>query len=114
AGRNMRVFTVPVAGGMPTCLTPDLDRTCLPFFTSMTPQWSADGAWITFAVEDQGDVPISRVRAAGAAIRERVITGARVCTGLSRSQYGSQCAFTGTDPISPPEVFLCRAEGTGE
>ena len=35
AGRNMRVFTVPVAGGMPTCLTPDLDRTCSPFFTSI-------------------------------------------------------------------------------
>ena len=31
AGRNMRVFTVPVTGGMPTCLIPDLDRTCLPF-----------------------------------------------------------------------------------
>jgi dipeptidyl aminopeptidase/acylaminoacyl peptidase len=114
AGRNMRVFTVPVAGGMPTCLTPDLDRTCLPFFTSMTPQWSADGAWITFAVEDQGDVPIYRVRAADGAVLERIITGERQVTGISRSQDGSQCAFTATAPVSPPEVFLCHADGTGE
>ena len=114
AGRNMRVFTVPVAGGMPTCLTPDLDRTCLPFFTSMTPQWSADGAWITFAVEDQGDVPIYRVRAADGTGLERIITGERQVTGLSRARDGSQCAFTATDPVSPPEVFLCHADGTDE
>jgi len=114
AGRNMRVFTVPVTGGMPTCLTPDLDRTCLPFFASMTLQWSADGAWITFAVEDQGDVPIYRVRAADGTVLERIITGERQVTGLSHSQDGSQCAFTATDPVSPPEVFLCHADGTGE
>jgi dipeptidyl aminopeptidase/acylaminoacyl peptidase len=114
AGRNMRVFTVPVAGGIPTCLTPDLDRTCLPFFTSMAPQWSADGAWITFAIEDQGDVPIYRVRAADGNALERVITGERQVTGLSHAQDGSQCAFTATDPVSPPEVFLCHADGTSE
>jgi dipeptidyl aminopeptidase/acylaminoacyl peptidase len=114
AGRNMRVFTVPVAGGMPTCLTMDLDRTCLPFFTSMAPQWSADGAWITFAVEDQGDVPIYRVRATGGTMPERIITGARQVTGLSRAQDGSQYAFTATEPLSPPEVFLCHPDGTGE
>src|SRR6266436_3852180 len=114
AGRNMRVFTVPVAGGIPTCLTPDLDRTCLPFFTSMTPQWSADGAWITFAIEDQGDVPIYRVRAAGGTVPERIITGARQVTGVSHAQDGTLLAFTAMDPVAPPEVFLCHADGTGE
>jgi dipeptidyl aminopeptidase/acylaminoacyl peptidase len=114
AGRNMRVFTVPVAGGTPTCLTMDLDRTCLPFFTSMAPQWSTGGDWITFAVEDQGDVPIYRVRAAGGAMPERIITGERQVTGLSRAQDGSQYVFTATDAVSPPEVFLCHADGTGE
>jgi dipeptidyl aminopeptidase/acylaminoacyl peptidase len=114
AGRNMRVFTVPVAGGMPTCLTMDLERTCLPFFTSMAPQWSADGAWIVFAVEDQGDVPMYRVQAAGGTVLERMITGERQVTGVSRTQDGSQYVFTATDPVSPPEVFLCHADGTGE
>src|SRR5919108_1371980 len=51
SGRNTRLFTMPVAGGMPTCLTAELDRTCAPFFANMPPQWSADGQWITFAVE---------------------------------------------------------------
>ena len=114
AGRNMRVFTVPVIGGMPTCLTLDLDRTCLPFFTGIGPQWSADSAWLTFAVEDQGDVPIYRVRAAGGTMLERIITGERQVTGISRSQDGTQLAFTATDPVSPAEVFLCHADGTGE
>jgi dipeptidyl aminopeptidase/acylaminoacyl peptidase len=114
AGRNMRVFTVPVAGGVPTCLTADLDRTCTPFFVSPAPQWSADGAWITFAVEDQGDVPIYRVRAAGGSLPERIITGARQVTGLSCVRDSSQCAFMATDPVSPPEVFLCHADGTAE
>ena len=45
---------------------------------------------------------------------ERIITGERQVTGLSHSQDGSQCAFTATDPVSPAEVFLCHADGTGE
>jgi len=114
AGRNMRVFTVPVAGGAPTCLTLDLDRTCAPFFTSLEPQWSADGTWITFAVEDQGDVPIYRVRIAGGTAPERIITGERQVTGMSHSQDGALLAFTATDPLAPPEVFLCHANGTSE
>jgi len=114
AGRNVRVFTVSVAGGVPTCLTPDLDRTCAPFFASIAPQWSADGTWMTFAVEDQGDVPIYRVRAAGGTVPERIITGARQVTGVSHAQDGTLLAFTATDPVAPPEVFLCHADGTGE
>jgi dipeptidyl aminopeptidase/acylaminoacyl peptidase len=114
AGRNMRVFTVPVAGGAPRCLTPDLDRTCTPFFASIKPQWSPDGTWITFAVEDQGDVPIYRVRTLGDTAPARIITGERQITGLSHTPDGTRLAFTATDPVAPPEVFLCHADGTGE
>lgn len=114
AGRNMRLCTVPVTGGRPTCLTPDLDRTCALFFASIAPQWSANGTWITFAVEDQGDVPVYRVRAAGGTVPERIITGARQVTGVSRSQDGTLLAFSAADPVTPPEVFLCHANGTDE
>jgi dipeptidyl aminopeptidase/acylaminoacyl peptidase len=114
AGRNMRVFTVPVAGGVPRCLTPDLDRTCTPFFASIKPHWSADGTWITFAVEDQGDVPIYRVHTTAGTAPERLITGERQVTSLSHSQDGTRLAFTATDPVAPPAVFLCHADGTGE
>jgi dipeptidyl aminopeptidase/acylaminoacyl peptidase len=114
SGRNMRVFTRPVAGGMPTCLTIALDRTCVPFFSHVSPLWSVDSAWITFAVEDQGDVPIYRVRANGTAAPERIITGERQVTGLSASRDGAWLAFAAMDAVSPAEVMVCHADGTGE
>jgi dipeptidyl aminopeptidase/acylaminoacyl peptidase len=114
SGRNTRVFTMPVAGGTPTCLTPELDRPCAPFFANMPPQWSPDGQWISFAVEDRGDIPIYRVRAHGGMPPERIITGERQVTGLSAACDGSLFTFTATDPVSPAEVFFCHADGTGE
>lgn len=114
SGRNRRVFTIPVAGGSPTCLTMELDRTCEPFFGSVGPLWSANGGWLIFAVEDQGNIPIYRVRATGDAAPERIIAGERQVTGLSMSQDGQWLALTAMDPVSPAEVFLCRADGSGE
>jgi dipeptidyl aminopeptidase/acylaminoacyl peptidase len=110
----MRVFTRLVAGGMPTCLTMVLDRTCVPFFSHVAPLWSVDSTWITFAIEDQGDVPICRVRADGTATPERIIPGARQVTGLSASRDGVVLAFAAMDAVSPAEVFVCQADGTGE
>jgi dipeptidyl aminopeptidase/acylaminoacyl peptidase len=114
AGRNMRLWTVPATGGTPTCLTPELDRTCTPFFSSIGPQWSADGAWLTFTVEDQGAIPVYRVRASGGIAPERIVSGTRQVTGLSQSTDGTQFVLTMTDPVSPPEVYLCRADGAQE
>jgi len=114
SGRNRRVFTVPVAGGVPTCLTMDLDRCCIPFFASIGPQWSADGRSIMFAVEEQGDIPVYRVRAAGGALPERILAGTRQVTGIAATRDGSMLAFTATDPISPAALFLCQADGSHE
>jgi dipeptidyl aminopeptidase/acylaminoacyl peptidase len=114
SGRNMRVCIMPGAGGTPTCLTMALDRTCVPFFSNVAPLWSADGQWLTFAVEDQGDIPIYRVRTDGTTAPERIITGERQVTGLSASRDGTLLAFTAMDAVSPAEVWLCHADGTGE
>jgi dipeptidyl aminopeptidase/acylaminoacyl peptidase len=114
AGRNYRVFTMPVAGGAPTCLTMTLDRTCVPFLGNVSPLWSADSQWITFAVEDQGDIPIYRVRADGTIAPKCIITGERQVTGLSASRDGTLLAFTAMDPVSPAEVMVCHVDGTGE
>ena len=114
AGRNLRVFTVPTAGGTPVCLTADLDRTCTPFFSSIAPQWSADGVWLTFAVEDQGEVPIYRVRATGGSVAERVSPGERSITGFSLAVHQPLMAFTATEPVSPAEVLVCYSDGTHE
>jgi dipeptidyl aminopeptidase/acylaminoacyl peptidase len=114
SGRNMRLFTRPVAGGRATCLTGTLDRTCVPFFSQVAPLWSPDGAWLTFAVEDQGDAPIYRVQADGTATPQRIIAGERQVTGLSASSDGAWLAFAAMDPMSPAEVLVCRADGTRE
>jgi dipeptidyl aminopeptidase/acylaminoacyl peptidase len=105
---------MPVAGGVPTCLTIELDRTCMPFYSHVAPLWSADGQWITFAVEDQGAIPIYRVRADGTKAPECIITGERQVIGLSASRHGAVLAFAAMDATSPAEVFACHADGTGE
>jgi dipeptidyl aminopeptidase/acylaminoacyl peptidase len=112
-GGNVRVFTVPAdGGGPPTCLTMGLDRSCAPL--PVRPLWSADGRWVTFAAEDRGALSIYRVGVSGGAAPERVIGGERVVTGFSISRDGRMLAFTGTDPVTPAEVFVAAADGSGE
>jgi dipeptidyl aminopeptidase/acylaminoacyl peptidase len=111
-GLNIRVFTIPVDGGVPSCLTTDLDRSCAPL--AVKPAWSPDGRWITFAAEDQGALSLYRVGAAGDAPPERLIGGERIVTGFSASRDGRALAFTATDPVTPAEVFLAGADGGGE
>jgi dipeptidyl aminopeptidase/acylaminoacyl peptidase len=117
--RNMRLYTVAVAGGPATCLTAGLDRTCQPFFATQGPVWSSDG-FIRFAVEDRGDVPIYRVAGdgsdagAGHGAPEPIVGGERLVTGLSVSPDGGRVAFTATDPVAPAEVFVCGGDGRDE
>jgi dipeptidyl aminopeptidase/acylaminoacyl peptidase len=111
-GRNMRVFTIPFEGGAPTCLTMDLDRSCAPL--SIKPLWSPDGRWITFAAEDEGALTVYRVDAGGGAPPAPVIGGERVVTGFSASRDGSLLAFAASDPVTPAEVFVAGADGSGE
>ncbi len=115
-GRNLRVYAEAVEGGPPVCLTAELDRTCQPFFASVGPVWTRTG-FIHFAAEDQGDVSVYRVAPGSGgtpAGPTPVVTGARQVTGLSVSTDGAWLAFTATDPVSPPEIHVCRADGTGE
>lgn len=114
AARTLRVWRVAVQGGAPVCLTAGLDRTCLPFFTRLPPVFTPDGRFVLFAVEDRGGVHLYRVAAAGGRAPERLVGGERQLTGYSVSGDGAWIAFAATDPVSPAEVFLCRADGTGE
>jgi dipeptidyl aminopeptidase/acylaminoacyl peptidase len=65
-------------------------------------------------VEDEGAVPLYRIAAAGGSAPVRVVGGTRQVTGFSGSRDGALIAFTATDDTSPAEVFVCRADGTGE
>jgi dipeptidyl aminopeptidase/acylaminoacyl peptidase len=127
SGRNLHLYTVPAAPAgasdgapVPRCLTEGLDRTCSPFFATMRPLWLPDpeaqgnAGWVLFGVEDQGDVPVYRVRGDGAGTPERILGGARQITGLTATGDGSRLAFTAADPVSPAEVFVCDAGGGDE
>jgi dipeptidyl aminopeptidase/acylaminoacyl peptidase len=111
AGRNTRVFVVPVEGGAPRCLTPDLDRHCAPFAVGPALAWSPDGQWVYFALEDRGDVSIYR---AGRSAPVPVVVGRRQVTGLSVARAVGRLAFTAGEPDSPPEVFTGQADGSAQ
>ena len=108
--RNVRLFTVPVSGGAPTCLTATLDRSCSPL--GIAPVWTADDT-LTIAAEDQASLGLYRVKAAGGPVT-RVVDGERVVTGYSLSADGATLAFTASDPVTPAEVFVCSGDGGGE
>jgi dipeptidyl aminopeptidase/acylaminoacyl peptidase len=114
AGRNTQVFTLPTAGGSPHCLTADLDRTCTAFFETQRPIWSPDGSDLFVVVEDQGSIHVYRLNTLRQVPPARIVVGERHVTGVSLSPDGTQLAYTATDPVSPAEVWLCNADGTGE
>jgi dipeptidyl aminopeptidase/acylaminoacyl peptidase len=111
AGKNIQLFTVPVAGGPATCRTADLDRSCSPL--GVRPLWARGGDAITFAAEDQGTLGLYRVRPGDGPPR-RVVAGERVVTGYSATPDGALVAFTASDPGAPAELFVCAADGSGE
>ena len=108
--KNFRLFTVPVAGGPPKCLTEDLDRSCAPL--GIHPLWGP-GDTLTISAEDQGSLGLYRVGRDGGPIT-RILAGERIVTGYSASADGATLAFAASDPLSPAEIFVCAADGRGE
>ena len=112
--RHHRLYTVPADGGSPVCLTAAFDRNCEPLTGAGGPQWLGRTGALLFQVEDEGNVALYRVAAAGGGAPERLIGGTRQVTAFSASRDGALIAFAATDDTSPPEIFVCRADGTGE
>ena len=108
--KNFRLFTVPVAGGPPKCLTEDLDRSCAPL--GIHPLWGP-GDTLTISAEDQGSLGLYRVGRDGGPVT-RILAGERIVTGYSASADGATLAFAASDPLSPAEIFVCAADGRGE
>ena len=114
SGRNMRLYTVSSDGGKSVCRTAALDRNCGAFFHRLVPLWSPDGTWLTFPVETEGTIAVYRVSTLSDAAPTCIIGGTRQVTGFSTCRDGTRLAFTATDPVSPAEVFLYHADGSGE
>ena len=94
---------VSAGGGLPTVLTPTLDRNVA------NPVWSPDGKSIRFLVEDDQTVSIAQVAASGGTVRS-VADGFRVFSSPSRGK-GSALAVLLTTPSAPPEVFVVEQGG---
>jgi len=99
AGYHLAV--IPSAGGARRLVIPDLDR-------NMTaPAWSADGAAITFLLEDDGSVHLARVPAAGGRV-ERLLAGRRAVSDFTQGPGGRVAVLSAT-AAAPAEVFALDA-----
>jgi len=92
-------------GSHPRKLTSSLDRNVLPKFF-----WSGDGHYIYFCLEDSGNQLLARVETETGKM-EKLISGERVINNLAVSADGHYLAFTSSDPINPPEIYICRSDG---
>lgn len=94
---------VPVNGGVPTVLTPALDRNV------SNPVWSVDGKSIRFMVEDDETVRIAQVSATGGTVRS-VVDGFRVFSAPSRAKNEAMAVLLST-PSAPAEVYALERGG---
>ena len=113
AGYNWGLYTIPVGGGPPVCLSGDLDRNCRAL-GDQGPLWSADGKTLTVGVQTRGDVHAYQFDATTPQPPKVVLDGPRQITGLSAASDGSRLAFVAMDPTNPAEVFVCDPDGRGE
>ena len=110
-GYNFLVYLQPADGGERIALTERLDR---PLWEVVPPVWSADGESILFVGRHEGTCPLYRVRAKGGDAPVPIVGGRRVVQGFSVARQTGAVAFTAIDPTSPPELFVCNADGSGE
>lgn len=110
AKQNVVVIDVASDGGFigrPRNLTADWD---------LTPgdiSWTPDGAAVRFDAETHGNVHLFEVAAAGGQVRQ-VTTGDRTLSSISASANGRVLAYASDDAVTPTELYVARADGTGE
>lgn len=109
-----RVWLVPAAGGPARRLTGGYDRAAVlarPLEITAPPIWWPDGRAVMFLAADAG-----RVHAVRAAVPDGAL--ATVAGGdrqiQSMTAAAGRIAFAATDPATPGDLFVCRADGAGE
>ncbi len=106
-GAPVDLFRMPAEGGPMENLTSSWD------LRPGEPRWSADGLYIYYSASVGGDSHLFRVPASGDAV-EQITRGDRQLSGFSVSSAFDRMAFTVTDPLRPPEVYLARIDGSEE
>ncbi len=79
-----------------------------------TPVWSPDGTIIRFSAGIRGDNHLFQVGADGLSGVTQVTAGERRLAEFSFTEDGVVMAFTSTDPVSPPELFVGAVDGSTE
>ena len=95
-----QLAVIPAAGGTPRLLAPSLDR------DATHPRWAADGKSLYFLLEDDGNVHLARVPAAGGKV-ERLLAGHRVVGAYDLGPGGRVAVLSGA-PQEPDEVFALQ------
>jgi dipeptidyl aminopeptidase/acylaminoacyl peptidase len=115
AGRNTRLFVVPVDGGPSRCLTPDLDRN-VAVSAGGELCWVTNGTALIVAVEDQGNVHLYRVPVDSDDQGDLTLVfgGERQVARYSISADGAVLALAVSDATTPAEVFVINADGAAE
>jgi dipeptidyl aminopeptidase/acylaminoacyl peptidase len=97
----------------PQILTADWDNSPGGGFGGGGATWTPDGRAVRFTAGQRGSAHVFEVSVNAGAVRQ-VTTGDRRIGSLSMSRDGQFMAYTATDPVTPAEVFVARADGSGE
>jgi dipeptidyl aminopeptidase/acylaminoacyl peptidase len=93
--------------GSPLNLTGDWD------LDPGAPEWSSDGEYIRFPAGIGGNSHLFRVPSGGGPV-EQVTAGDRQLSSFSFSAGGEVMAFTATDVVTPPELYVASGDGSTE
>jgi dipeptidyl aminopeptidase/acylaminoacyl peptidase len=77
------------------------------------PTWDPEGEFLYFSAGIGGNSHLFRVHSSIAQV-EQVTSGDRRLSSFSFSDDGRILAYTGTDAVTPTELFVAVADGTGE
>ena len=80
--------------------------------TPSRPEWAPDGKAIRFEVGVTGNQHLYEAALDGTV--RPVTKGDRTLASFSSSKDGELMAFSGTDPMSPAELFIAKGDGSGE
>jgi dipeptidyl aminopeptidase/acylaminoacyl peptidase len=97
---GFQLAVIPAAGGTPRLLAPTLDRNV------NKPRWSPDGGSLYVLLEDDRNVHLAKIPAAGGKF-ERIVGGKRVVSDYDVGRDGRIAVLTGT-PQEPFEVFAVK------
>jgi dipeptidyl aminopeptidase/acylaminoacyl peptidase len=100
--RHIQVAVLDLGTGIETVLTESLDRNCGPYPQIREPIW--DGEDLIFAVEDQGNNHVYRVKADGSGKPQLVLGGDLWVSGYDSA--GGTLAYVASKPDTLAELFV--------